>query len=116
MADEYKFFPWRPKAAPNITNNTEVTEVAFGDGYEQVAPPGLNYNRKQYALEYRIIGPVDKQRFIDFYDEHGKHKAFSFYSDSRMKRLLVRFVSCTEKPNHGANYCDFSVTVKEVIL
>lgn len=112
----YEKFPWRPRPNPTITNNPKSITASFGDGYEESSPDGLNYNRKAYQLNFRIVGSVEKQRVVDFLERHGSHASFYIYSDSRMKDVLVKCSSYNEQPNHGANYCDFSLTLKESIL
>ncbi len=111
----YEKFPWRPRPNPTVSNNPKAIIASFGDGYEESAPDGLNYNRKEYQLTYRIIGPIEKQRVVDFLERHGAHKPFWIYSESRMKDVLVKVQNSSENPNHGANYCDFSINVKEHI-
>lgn len=110
-----KTFPFRPQAKPTISSNPESVSAKFGNGYEQVAPAGLNNDLKKYNQRY-IIREHDKQRFNDFLNEHGTHKAFLIYSYSRLKYVAVRAENWSEQPSTGAKYTEFTLSVKEVVV
>lgn len=114
MANE-KFFPWRPRPGPQISNNPRTVSVSFGDGYEEIKPDGLNFNLKKYNQNYRIVGDYERQRVNAFLNEHGAHKAFFIFSESRQKNVLVRADSWTETPHTGAGYVDYSINFREVV-
>ncbi len=110
-----KKFPWKPAPKPTISSSPESLESGFGNGYEQVAPLGLNNDRKKYAQKF-IVENYDTKRFNDFLNEHGTHAAYLMYSYSRMKYVSVRSESWTETPHTGAGYSEFTVNVKEVVV
>ncbi|MDW0499501.1 phage tail protein, partial [Mannheimia haemolytica] len=45
-------FNFQPNWGLNVQRKPEVMKIAFGDGYEQVAPKGLNHNLRTYSAVF----------------------------------------------------------------
>ncbi len=68
-------FTFYPNSGMELTHKPEITQIKFGDGYEQVAPKGINHNLRSYSLSFS--GTESRIRQInDFLNQHGGYKAF----------------------------------------
>ncbi len=72
-----KTFDWSPLNGPTGDVTRTVTEVGFGDGYDQVMDDGMNSERQSWPLTF-----TDKwaeiQPILVFLREHGEARAFKW--------------------------------------
>ena len=94
-----EIFSWNPQIDLSVDFEDKVREIAFGDGYEQVAPDGLNSLRQN----------LSNMRFTDYEDEEVK----AFKLNIRGYSMVVRFQSfrIIEK---GALVQEITTSMKEV--
>jgi len=62
-------FIWKPTSSGAATANAAVRKAAFGDGYTQRAPEGINPRSRSYQLTFTgTKARIDQ--IIDFLDAH----------------------------------------------
>lgn len=70
-----EIFDFNPDWGMQLNKKPNVSKVTFGDGYEQVAPKGLNHNLRTYSVSFS--GAEERIRQIEaFLDRHGGYKSF----------------------------------------
>ncbi|WP_273396987.1 phage tail protein [Actinobacillus porcinus] len=70
-------FNFNPDWGVQLNKKPEVFQVGFGDGYEQVAPKGLNHILRVYDVSFS--GTEERIKQIDeFLERHGGYKSFSW--------------------------------------
>lgn len=105
-------FTFQPNWGMELSRKPEVTQIKFGDGYEQVAPKGINHNLRSYSLSFS--GAESKIRQIDnFLNQHGGYKAF-IWTPYQSKQGKFRCYEWTVTQNTG--YWTLSAEFKEVVL
>ncbi|MBA5234750.1 phage tail protein [Pectobacterium aroidearum] len=72
-----KTFDWSPLNGPTGDITRTVTEVEFGDGYEQVMDNDMNSERQSWPLTF-IDTWSQIQPIIAFLREHGEARAFKW--------------------------------------
>lgn len=82
-------FKWCPlrDPEPQIEYEEKTREVQFGDGYEQIAPDGLNSMSRTFK-GFEFIGD-EADQVLAFFMRHGKSKAFEL--DIEGHSAIVRF-------------------------
>lgn len=64
----------------SLDSSIEVKYAAlsaqFGDGYEQVAPMGINRKSKVWSIAYRNMNPANAQTILNFLDSVEGYQAF----------------------------------------
>ena len=83
-----EIFKWCPlrDPEPQIGYEEKTREVQFGDGYEQVAPDGLNAMSRTFK---DFTYSKDADQVLAFFMRHGKSKAFEL--DIEGHSAIVRF-------------------------
>lgn len=92
---------------PKIEYVERIKEVKFGDGYEQVAPDGLNSMSREFkSFTYsRDTAP----EVLAFFLRHGRSKAFLL--NVMDHKALVRF---SENPSRSLKTGRLTIEMKEV--
>ncbi|WGE30529.1 phage tail protein [Edwardsiella tarda] len=83
-----EMFNWPVKPDMAIRSEPRVSRVAFGDGYEQRRPDGLNNNLRQYDVTFRVLrregGAVE-----DFFSRHGAVTPFLWTPPYEYRQIKV---------------------------
>lgn len=105
-------FNFQPNWGLNVQRKPEVMKIAFGDGYEQVAPKGLNHNLRTYSAVF--TGTEARIKQIEaFFERQGGYKAF-LWTPYGGKEGKFR---CEEwNPTISGGKWTLSATLREVIL
>ena len=86
--------PSTPIPSINSTKTVEyrVTSVAFGSGYAQRAPDGLNAKFDAWTLVYENISSTDLASLTAFFDGLGGATYFTWtaYGDSTVKHWVTK--------------------------
>lgn len=107
-----EIFSWNPQIDLSVDFEDKVREIAFGDGYEQVAPDGLNSLRQNLSnMRFTDYEDEEVKAIKAFFLRHGFSKAFKL--DIRGYSMVVRFQSfrIIEK---GALVQEITASMKEV--
>ncbi len=90
-------FIWKPTSSGAGTANAKVKRAAFGDGYSQTAPDGINPRSRSYQLTF--MGTEERiNQIIEFLDAH---VGYSFFWQSPRGLLLFQCDTHTEPLPNG---------------
>lgn len=85
--------------SPGTTNSPIIAlnEVAFGDGYVQASPKGLNHIRRSLTVKWDVLTQQQASDIEHFLEEHGGYKPFWFAhsSDSVLRKWTCKTWSVT---------------------
>ncbi|OEF60155.1 hypothetical protein A1OW_20950 [Enterovibrio norvegicus] len=105
-------FGWSPLQPMGVEATPRVTSVAFGDGYEQRAPNGINNLLKKYSVKFKG-DHEDMQALVAFLEDKGGVAAFLFTPPGEW--VTKKVVCRAWKPNVLATKIEVSATFEEVV-
>lgn len=70
--------PMAPSVESTRTMKPRVLTAAFGDGYEQRAPDGLNAQLEKLTVVWSRLKPVDRRAITEFFEARAGAEAFSW--------------------------------------
>lgn len=70
--------PVLPSRDTEINTEVKLKTIDFGDGYEQVAPDGINHMRRTVSLKWEMLLPDQAEAMVKFFREHGGYKSFYY--------------------------------------
>lgn len=104
-------FTWKPSTAPK-TVDTKIRSSAFGDGYEQRVPDGINSISKKWSLSF--VGPIAYIDAIDaFLEARGGHESFD-WTDPRGNVVRVVCQSWSSDPSLGLTAASLTAVFRKV--
>ena len=71
-------FDWAESEGSQLSQEPRVTRIAFGDGYAQRAPSGINNAPQTWSLSFRGVGMTEGDQIIAFFRLHGGWQAFDW--------------------------------------
>ncbi|AWD90222.1 tail protein [Dickeya phage Sucellus] len=112
MADN-TLFPFSPSPGVNVRSEPRLKVSTFGDGYEQRKTDGINYDQKEYDLNFILSGD-DIQVMRDFLEL--RHGVISFMFNSPVRQEPVRVICKKWTEENHKFYSKFSATFNEISL
>lgn len=73
---EYNGFPVRASFGSTREANPRLRAVKFGDGYEQIAPDGINHNPLRFSVAFAKRSRREAQYILDFLEARGGYEEF----------------------------------------
>lgn len=61
-----------PSYTPELTQNTNVTTVSFGDGYQQRLHKGINVAPRRWTLVFKNRSNTDRNNILSFFQNAAK--------------------------------------------
>jgi phage-related protein len=68
----------KPSPGTGHTPEISLRKAAFGDGYTQASPSGINHIRQVIQLKWDGIDTTTMQSLRSFFEERGGYKAFYY--------------------------------------
>lgn len=106
-------FIWTADRSPQKQAKPIVTQIKFGDGYEQRVASGINTNPKNWALNFsnRDVSEIDE--IEDFLDARGGVEAFDWTPPNADTAIRVVVRSWT-RTDLNSTYSSISFTAEQV--
>ena len=83
-----------PPAPPSVgsapDNEVKLLTAAFGDGYEQVAPDGLNPLRQVWRLTWQTLTKAEADAIVAFFDARHGSEVFDWTPPGYASALQFR--------------------------
>lgn len=73
-----EMFAWAESASTSLEEQPAVRKTAFGDGYQQRAPDGLNHITQVWNVRFDEVGQAAGDAIIAFFRSHGGWKRFDW--------------------------------------
>lgn len=74
----HKVFGWSPSFGGGVEQVPRLRAVAFGDGYGQAAPDGLNHQPRTLSLTFAGRSDAEASAILAFLREHGGAEWFHY--------------------------------------
>jgi phage-related protein len=71
-------FDWAESPGTSVDETPRISETAFGDGYAQRAPDGLNANPQTWKMRFARCENAKANQIIAFFRAQGGHTAFDW--------------------------------------
>jgi phage-related protein len=72
-------FTWAESTSTSLSEEPRVRRVAFGDGYEERAPDGLNSIAQEWDLSFDGVAVEGGDAIVVFFRAHGAVTAFDWW-------------------------------------
>ncbi len=101
-------FTWRPTYGAQVNMKPKVLEAAYGDGYVQRTPAGINSMPEEWDLTFSNLNEVTAQAIDTFLKTQGGYIAFDW---KNMRGTMLKYV-CLEWSTTFAEEDQSTVTAK----
>ncbi len=95
-------FTWTPDFGASKKSKPSVTQVKFGDGYEQRIVQGLNTNPAMWDVKFSLREDDESNEIIDFLEARGASESFDWtppLSDTEYKFVCREWGMSTDYHN-----------------
>ena len=72
-------FTWAESTSTSLSEEPRVRRVAFGDGYEERAPDGLNPIAQEWDLSFNDVAVAGGNAIVAFFRAHQAVTAFDWW-------------------------------------